>query len=162
MVDLDSQKVCCFLVNILTQFLILTWLIWTLRMYVVCSQIYSLGVSSQHGWFGLLDGVWFSPQITYSISEPNVVDLDSQFVCGLPPSLLTQFLTQHGWFGPSACVWFAHKSTHSISEPNMVNFDSQEVRGLLSNPLTWFLIPKWLIWTPSLCVVCSQACSLNF
>jgi len=39
----------------------------------------------------------------------------------------------------------------------MVNLYSQGVRDLLSNPLTRFLTVTWLIWTLSLCVICSQS-----
>jgi len=44
----------------------------------------------------------------------------------------------------------------------MVDLDCQTVRGLLSNLLTQFLTPTYLIWTLSVCVVCSQIYSLNF
>jgi len=40
MVDLDSQDVRGLLSNVLTRFLTVTWLIWTLRTCVICSQIY--------------------------------------------------------------------------------------------------------------------------
>jgi len=40
MVDLDSQPVRDLLSNLLTGFLIVTWLIWTLSKCVICSQIY--------------------------------------------------------------------------------------------------------------------------
>jgi len=40
MVDLDSQEVRDLLSNVLTQFLTMTWLIWTLRLCAICSQIY--------------------------------------------------------------------------------------------------------------------------
>jgi len=40
MVDLDSQIVRDLLPNVLTRFLTMTWLIWTLSMYVICSQLY--------------------------------------------------------------------------------------------------------------------------
>jgi len=38
----------------------------------------------------------------------------------------------------------------------MVDLDSQQVRDLLSNLPTRFLTVTWLIWTLSLCVICSQ------
>jgi len=40
MVDLDFQIVRDLLSNVLTRFLTVTWLIWTLRKWVICSQIY--------------------------------------------------------------------------------------------------------------------------
>ena len=58
-IDLDSQRVSGLLTNLLTRFLTLTWLIWTLSACVVSSQIYCL------------------------TSDPNVVDLDSQRVRGI-------------------------------------------------------------------------------
>jgi len=61
-----------------------------------------------------------------------MVDLDSQLVRDLLSILLTRFLT------------------------DMVDLDSQMVRDLLSNLLTRFLTVTWLIWTLSLCVICSQ------
>jgi len=38
----------------------------------------------------------------------------------------------------------------------MVDLDSQKVRDLLSHLLIGFLMVTWLIWTLSLCVICSQ------
>jgi len=40
MVDLDSQDVRDLLSNLLARFLMVTWLIWTLRLCVICSQMY--------------------------------------------------------------------------------------------------------------------------
>jgi len=69
MVDLDSQRVRDLLSNLLTQFLMMTWLIWTLSVCVICSQIY------------------------HPISDDDMVDLDSQLVRDLLSNLLTLFLT---------------------------------------------------------------------
>jgi len=40
MVDLDPQGVRDLLLNVLTQFLTVTWLISTLSEWVICSQMY--------------------------------------------------------------------------------------------------------------------------
>jgi len=40
MVDLDSQDVRDLLSNLLTRFLMVTWLIWTLSKCVICFQIH--------------------------------------------------------------------------------------------------------------------------
>jgi len=40
MVGLDSQIVRDLLSNLLTRFLTMTWLIWTLSECVICSQMY--------------------------------------------------------------------------------------------------------------------------
>jgi len=40
MVDLDSQRVRDLVTNLLTLFLTVTWLIWTLSLCVICSEIY--------------------------------------------------------------------------------------------------------------------------
>jgi len=40
MVDLDSQLVRDLLSNLVTGFLTMTWLIWTLSKCVICSQIH--------------------------------------------------------------------------------------------------------------------------
>jgi len=115
MVDLNSQIVCDLLWNVLTGFLTMTWLIWTLSLCVICSQIH-----------------W------------------------------PDFWPWHGWFGLSVCEWLALKSTDLISDHDMVDLDSQQVRDLLWNLLTQFLTMTWLIWTPSLCVICSQIHWLDF
>jgi len=65
-----------------------------------------------------------------------MVDFDLQPVCGL---LLNQFIT----------------------DADMADFDSQPVRGLVSNLFTRFLTLTWLIWTLSLCVLCSRIHSIS-
>jgi len=69
MVDLDSQQVRDLLSNLLTRFLTMTWLIWTLSLCVICSQIY------------------------WPVSDSDMVDLDSQRVRDLLSNLVTGFLT---------------------------------------------------------------------
>jgi len=158
----------------------MTWLIWTLRQCVICSQIYWPDFWPWHGWFGLSACAWFALKSTDQISDGGMVDLDTQWVRELLSNLLTRFLTVtwliwtlrkcvlcsqmywpdfwqwHGWFGLSVCAWFALKPTDPISDGDMVDLDSQPVRDLLSNVLTRFLTVTWLIWTLSLCVICSQ------
>jgi len=68
MVDLDSQIVRGLLSNVLTRFLTMTWLIWTLSLCVICSLISS------------------------PISDHDMVDLDSQDVRDLLSNLLARFL----------------------------------------------------------------------
>ena len=133
---------------IITWFLTPTWSIWTLRVCVVYSRIYSLDFWHQHGRFGLSVCAWFTLECTHSISDTDMVDLDSQDVCDLLSDLLTRFLTPtwsiwtlslcviysrmyslnfwrwHGWFGLSERAWFTLESTHSISDTDMVDLDS--------------------------------------
>jgi len=184
--DLDSQAVRDLLSNVLTGFLTVTWLVWTLRQCVICSQIYWPYLWWWHGWFGLSGRAWFALISTDRISDGNMVDLDSQEVRDLPSNLLTLFLTVarliwtlrkcvicfqmywpdfwqwHGWFGLSGSAWFALKSTDQIPDHDAVDLDSQTVRDLLSNVLTRFLTMTWLIWTLRLCVICSHIYWLDF
>jgi len=62
--DLDSQEVGDLLSNLLTLFLTVARLIWTLRECVICSQ-------------------------TYWISDRDMVDLDSQEVRDLLSNVMT-------------------------------------------------------------------------
>jgi len=180
MIDLDSQQVRDWLLNLLTRSLTVTWLIWTLSLYVIGSQIHWLDFWLWHGWFGLLGSVWFALKCTAQISDCDMVDLDSQFVRDLLSNPLTRFLTVtwliwtlslcvigseiywldfwpwHDWFGFSVGVWLALKSTDWISDHDMIDLDSQQVCDLLSNLLAWFVTMTWLIWTLSLCVIYSQ------
>ena len=184
MVYLDSQLVRGLLSNLLTRFLTTTWSIWTVSLCVVYSRMYSPNFWHRHGRFGLSVCAWFTLECTHSISDTDMVDLDSQRVRGLLSNLLTRFLTttwsiwtlslcvvysqiysldfwhRHGRFGLSGCAWFTLESTHSIPDNDMVDLDfdldSQSVRSLLSNLLTQFLTPTWSIWTLSVCVVYSR------
>ena len=70
MFDLDSQIVRDLFSNLLTRFLTVAWLIWTLSECVICSQIY-----------------------TDPISDGDMVDLDSQDVRDWLLNQLTWFLT---------------------------------------------------------------------
>ena len=105
--------------------------------------------------------MWFSLESTHSVSDPDMIDLDSQPVRVLLSSPTTLFLTLQNLFGPSGCAWSALKHTGSVSDPDVVNLDSQIVRSLLSNLLVRFLTRKWFILTLSPCVVCSQVYSHN-
>jgi len=101
MVDLNSQSVCNLLSNLLTWFLTVTWMIWTLSKCVIGSQIYWHNFWWWHGWFGLLVCVWFALKSTDPISDCEMVnldsqlvrELDSQWVCNLFSNILTLFLT---------------------------------------------------------------------
>jgi len=178
MVDLDSQWVRDLLSNPLTGFLTMTWLIWTLRMCVICSQIYWQDFWPWHGWFGPSGSAWFALKSTDRIYDCDMVDLDSQFVRDLLSYLLTGFLmvtwliwtlrqcvicsqidwpdfwSWHGWFGISDCAWFALKSTDWISDGDMVDLDSASAWFFLKS--TGFLTAIWLIWTLRKCVICFQ------
>jgi len=132
MVGLDSQDVHDLLSNLLTWFLTVTLLIWTLRKCVICSQIYWPDFWRWHGWFGLSACAWFALKSTDLISDGDMVDLDSQQVCDLLSNLLTRFLM---------VIWLIW---------------TQWVRDLLSNLLTRFLMVTWLIWALRKCVICSQ------
>ena len=92
MVDLNFQGVRSLLSNLVTQFLTLTWDIGLSQFVRSCSQIHLLKFWPQHYWYGLSGSVWFALESTCSISEPNMVDFDSQEVRGLLSNLLTQFL----------------------------------------------------------------------
>jgi len=160
MVDMDSQKVCARLLNlVLTGLLIPTWLIWNLRRCVVASRSYQLHWWPQNGWFWLLDCASLPLQPTHRIADSDMVDLNSQEVRGFVSNMLTELLTPRGWLGFSESPWFAPKYTPSIADPNMINLDSQLVRGLPSN-LTRFLTPR-LIWYLRWWMVCSRIFSLN-
>jgi len=162
MIDLDSQWVCSLLSNLLTRLLTPTWSIWTLRLCVVYARIYSLDLWQWHDQFGLSGCAWFTLESTHSISDTDMVDLDSQPVRGLLSDLPTRFLTT------TSSIWTLRKcvvtleSTHSISDTDMVDLDSQSVRDVFSDLLTRFLIPTWSIWTLSGCVVYSRIYSLDF
>jgi len=126
-------------------------------------------------WFGLSDCVWFALESTRSISDPDMIDLDSQPVRVLLSSPTTRFLTWHNWFGLSGCAWSALEHTGSVSDPEMVVLNFQIVRSLLSNLLVqfltgnglfWLLVCAWFalrfthdawpVWSLSLCVVYSR------
>jgi len=131
MVDLDSQKVCDLLSNLLTQFLTMAWLVWTLRMCVICSLIYRPDFWPWHGGFGLSGCVWFLSNV------------------------LTRFLTvtRLTWTLSGCVICFL--IYWPISDRDMVVLDSQLVRDLLSILLTRFLTTTWLVWTLRKYVICS-------
>jgi len=160
MVDLDSQIVRGLLSNLLTRFLTTTWSIWTLRLCVVYSRIYSLDFWQWHGRFGLSACAWFTLESTHSISDNDMFDLDSQRVRGLLSNLLTRFLTTT-WSIWTLSVCVIYSRIYSISDNDMFDLDSQRVRGLLSNLLTRFLTTTWSIWTLSVCVIYSRIYSIS-
>ena len=182
MINFDSQTVCGVILNLFTRFLspigwlglsgcawfILkstdsisdpNWLIRTLSLCVVwlCSLIYSIDLWPQHDWFELSVRAWFAFMYTHSISDSDMVGLDSQLVRGVFLNRLI-ILTPIGRLGFSGCAWFTLKTTHSISDPT----------GWLGlSVCAWFLLTRlptltWLIWTLRLCVVCSGIYSLDF